>query len=178
MAPRPAEEAASRVSEPAVLQVTGQAGREAGEVATPAKGDLALTREKASGERSDAAPARQQLRENPRDVLRRLAGAGKNGGAADSARARSDRSFAATAAMKGVTVTGGRRVISGRTFELYSGYWIDLECVKYIDSEFVEYEAVAPESEEIREAMPGLDELRRAGIPLLLHWRGKNVVLQ
>ncbi len=178
MAPRPVEEAASRISEPAALQVTGRAGREAGEVMAPAKDDLALRKEKALGERSDAAPVPLQTRENPREVLRQLAGAGKDSGAADSARARSDRSFAAAVVMKDGTVTGSRHLISGRTFELHSGYWIDLECVKYLDSELAEYAAGAPESEETRKVMPGLDELRRTGIPVILHWKGKNIVLQ
>ncbi len=178
MAPRPAEEAASRISEPAVFQVAGRAGRVTDEVVTPAKDDLALTKEKVLGEQSDAAPVRAQVRENPLDVLRRLAGADKDGSAADTARARSDRSFAATAAMKAGAASDSRRVIAGRTFELYSGYWIDLECVKHLDSDFVEYAVGATESAEIRKAFPGLDELKRTGIPVLLHWKGNNILLQ
>ena len=65
------------------------------------------------------------------------------------------------------------RVIGGRTFELHEGFWVDLKCLDNPDAELIECKQGSPGFDEVLKNVPGLVELRRDGLPILLDWNGK-----
>ena len=102
-----------------------------------------------------AAPATES---SPREVVRRMAADEKTGKHRDSL----------------TRVIG----IGGRTFELNGGYWIDLKCTANPDAELIECRQGSPVFGEVRKAVPGLDELRRDGLPILLEWNGRICLIR
>jgi hypothetical protein len=71
-----------------------------------------------------------------------------------------------------------RRQIGGRIFYLVGGYWIDAECASHPREEVVEMSEGDAGFEQLREAFPGITELRSSKAPVLIHWNGKNFLIQ
>jgi hypothetical protein len=70
------------------------------------------------------------------------------------------------------------RRIGEKVFYLVSGYWIDSECGKHPREKVVEVSEGDGVWEQIRGAFPGLTELRSTKAPVLIHWNGKNCLMQ
>jgi hypothetical protein len=71
-----------------------------------------------------------------------------------------------------------RKQLGDRVFYLVSGYWIDAECGKHPRDEVVEISEGDTGFEQMREAFPGITELRSSKAPVLIHWNGKNYLIQ
>ena len=71
-----------------------------------------------------------------------------------------------------------RKQLGDRVFYLVSGYWIDAECGKHPRDQVVEISEGDTGFEQMREAFPGITELRSSKAPVLIHWNGKNYLIQ
>jgi hypothetical protein len=71
-----------------------------------------------------------------------------------------------------------RKQLGDRVFYLVSGYWIDAECGKHPRDQVVEISEGDAGFEQMREAFPGITELRSSKAPVLIHWNGKNYLIQ
>ena len=148
---RPAEESAAREAEPQAAAITRDSGGAKSE-ALDQVAKLAVKSQHAALSAVSTPDAEPRLR----DVLRRAAADEKAGKRRDSA----------------------TRVIGGRTFELCAGYWVDLKCLDDPDAELIDCNPGSPELDEIRRAVPGLEELRRRGSPILISWKSRICVVR
>jgi hypothetical protein len=67
--------------------------------------------------------------------------------------------------------------LGDKVFYLVSGYWIDAECGKHPRDRVVEISEGDTGFEQMREAFPGITELRSSKTPVLIHWNGKNYLI-
>ena len=67
--------------------------------------------------------------------------------------------------------------LGDKVFYLVSGYWIDAECGKHPRDRVVEISEGDTGFERMREAFPGITELRSSKAPVLIHWNGKNYLI-
>jgi hypothetical protein len=149
---------ARTAEEPAAREVAPQAAvltADSGDVRTEAQDRVAKPAMKSQRAALSTASA-SAMESKLRDVIRRVAADEKAGKRSDSA----------------------TRVIGGRTFELREGFWIDLKCMEDPDAELIELNPGSQELDEVRKAVPGLDELRRGGLPVLLSWSGRICVVR
>jgi len=175
MAPRPLEESREQTTQATTLQVADQAVREQAGFKALAKDEVAEGKEKAGAAALDAAATGAPQRGNPREAVQTLASALKGGADDDQMRARSNRQYSIVAGSR----TGERtRLISGRTFLLHAGYWIDLECTKHLEGDVADLPARGPERDQVREAIPEIEELIKSGVPVVMYWKEKSVVLR
>ena len=178
MPPAPAEESRMRTVEPLSAQVAARSEREGAESIGMTKDEIATGKPKASRESPGVTEISGTVSQSPREVIQGLATALQEEDGIDKARLESYRTTNEAAGRAVTWKSAGRRLVSGRAFELYSGYWIDVECTRHADGVLAELPARAPEAEEIRKAMPDLEKLLQSGRPLILHWKGKNIVLR
>ena len=66
------------------------------------------------------------------------------------------------------------RGIGDKFFYNNSGFWIDKQCIKHLDAVIVEITPRAPEYESILKQYPDIFKIA----PAVIHWEGKNYVLQ
>lgn len=149
---------ARTAEEPAAREVAGQAAvltTDSGGISTEAQDRGAGHAAKSRRAALAAAPT-SAADSRLRDVIRGVAADQKAGKRSDSA----------------------IRVVGGRAFGLYEGLWIDMKCIDNPDAELVDLSPDSPELDEARKVVPGLDELRRGGLPILLSWKGKIWVVR
>ncbi len=151
--PRPAEETAAREAAPQSAAVALDSGAAKTEALSPTARQ-AMKSQRASLSMA-AAPAAES---RPREVIRRMAADEK------AEKHRDSRT----------------RVISigERTFELNGGFWVDLKCVRNPDAELIECKQGLAGFDEVLKTVPGLAELRRDGLPILLEWNGKICLIR
>lgn len=70
------------------------------------------------------------------------------------------------------------RRLGDRTFYLVSGYWIDAQCRKHPKADVVELTPDSGIYADIRKSVGQIDELRSSGVPVLVHWNGKNYLVR
>jgi hypothetical protein len=149
--PRPVEEPAAREAAPQAAVITQDSG--AARVQAPEReAKLEARSQRASFSTAPATAAESGLR----DAIRRVTEDKKAGKRSDSA----------------------ARAIGGRIFELSGGFWVDLKCTGHPDAELIECKQGSPGFDEVLKTVPGLDELRRDGLPILLDWNGKICLIR
>ncbi|HYK91602.1 MAG TPA: hypothetical protein VE398_22740 [Acidobacteriota bacterium] len=62
----------------------------------------------------------------------------------------------------------------GLTFYQFSGYWIDLQCIKEISRTYVDVKVGSVEYKQILESLPELEEMH----PAIVHWNGRDLILR
>ncbi len=148
---RPAEEPAAAEGAPQAAVVTQDSG--AARVQAPEReARLAMKSQRASLSTAPIAAAESSLR----DTIRRVAADEKAG----------KRSGSTT------------RAVGGRIFALNGGFWVDLRCIAEPDAELAEFKAGSAGFDDVLKAVPGLDELRREGLPILLDWNGRICMIR
>jgi hypothetical protein len=149
--PRPVEEPAAREAAPQAAVMTQDSGA-ARVQAQGREAKLEARSQRASFSTAPATAAESGLR----DAIRRVTEDKKSGKRSDSA----------------------ARAIGGRVFELSGGFWVDLKCTGHADAELIECKQGSPGFDEVLKTVPGLDELRRDGLPILLDWNGKICLIR
>jgi hypothetical protein len=71
-----------------------------------------------------------------------------------------------------------RKQIGDRVFYLVGGYWIDAECARHPRDQVVEIPEGDAGFEPLREAFPGISELRSSKAPVLIHWNDKIYLIR
>jgi len=150
-APRPVEEPAAREAAPQAAVITQDSGA-ARVQASEREAKLEVRSQHASFSAAPATAAESGLRE----AIRRVTADEKAGRRSDST----------------------TRAIGGRVFELNGGFWVDLRCTGHPDAELIECKQGSPGFDEVLKTVPGLDELRRDGLPILLDWNGKICLIR
>jgi hypothetical protein len=148
---RPAEEPAAREGAPQAAVVAEDSGA-AKVQAREREARLAMKSQRASLSTAPIAAEESRLR----DAIRRVAADEKAG----------KRSGSTT------------RTVGGRIFALNGGFWVDLKCIADPDAGLAEFKEGSAGFDDVLKAVPGLDELRREGLPILLDWNGRICMIR